>query len=105
MKTAQRKMLTIFIDETDTFGDLSLYEAIVRKFVQLNVAGATVMRGIMGFGTHQQVHRRRLFGVSDDRPVSIMVVDTPERVQAALEQVRPMISEGLLLLQDVEVVE
>ena len=54
---------------------VTLYEAIVRRLRQLGIAGATAQAGIMGFGSHGKVHRKRLFGVSDDRPVMITVVD------------------------------
>ncbi len=99
-----RKMLLIFCDENDTFGDLPLYEAIVRKLAQLGVAGATVTVGIMGYGAQQKVHHKRLFGISDDRPVTITVVDEEQRIREALPEIRPMVAENLLVLQDVEVV-
>jgi uncharacterized protein len=105
MNILPKKMLTIYVDETDTRGDLPLYEAIVRQLVLMEVAGATVHRGIMGFGTHGRVHRRRLFGVSDDRPIAIIVIDTEETLTRALAEVRPMIEEGLVFLQDVSIVE
>jgi hypothetical protein len=102
--TGQVKMLVIFVDETDMRGELPLYEAIVRRLVQLDVAGATVSSGIMGFGSHHRVHRKRLFGVSDDRPITITVVDSEERIRAILPVIRPMVVEGLVLLLDAEVV-
>ena len=74
------KMLLILHDETDMFGELSLYEAIVRRLHQLDISGATVQRGIMGFGSHGKVHRKGLFGISDDRPITICVVDTAEKL-------------------------
>jgi uncharacterized protein len=98
------KMLLVFVDETDMWQEIPLYEAIVRRLRQLGVAGATVQTGIMGFGSHQQVHRRRLFGVTDDRPVTICVVDGEERLRSAVTDIRPMVQEGLLILMDVEVI-
>lgn len=98
------KMLTIFVDEADVVRDIPLYEAIVRKLVQLQIAGATVQAGIMGFGTNGYVHRKRLFGISDDRPITIMVVDEEEKIRRAAVEVRSMVREGLVLLSDVEVV-
>ncbi len=98
------KLLIIFVDETDTWADLPLYEAVVRRLVHLGVAGATVHAGVMGFGSHGQVHRKRLFGVSDDKPISICVVDNEEKLRRILPEIRPMIREGLVLLVDAEVV-
>ena len=76
------KMLVILIDETDMHNDLPLYESIVRQLMHHGIAGATVQAGIMGFGAHHRVHRKRLFGISDDRPVSILVVDEEARLRA-----------------------
>lgn len=97
-------MLMIYLDETDTAGDVPLYEAIVRRLVRLEVAGATVHAGIMGYGSQHHVHRKRLFGVSDDRPVTITAIDTEDKIRAAAAEIRPMVSEGLLALVDVEIV-
>jgi PII-like signaling protein len=99
------KLLTIFIDETDTWNNTPLYEAIVRRLRQLDVAGATVHIGAMGYGSHGKVHRKRLFGVSDDRPVTISVVENAEKLRGILPEIQPMVREGLITLSDVEVVE
>ena len=98
------KLLLIFLDETDSFKDLPLYEAIVRRLQQLDIAGATVQRGIMGFGAHGRVHRKGLFGISDDRPVTISVVDDEERLREVLPEIRGMVQEGVLALLDAEVI-
>jgi PII-like signaling protein len=99
------KMLMIYVDETDLWGTVTLFEAIVRRIRQLGLAGATVHHGIMGFGSHGKVHRKRLFGVSDDRPVVISVVDTEQKVRDVLPEIRAMVKEGLVVLLDAEVVE
>ena len=99
------KMLMIYVDETDLWGTVTLFEAIVRRIRQLGLAGATVHQGIMGFGSHGKVHRKRLFGVSDDRPVVITVVDTEQKVRDVLPEIRAMVKEGLVVLLDAEVVE
>ena len=99
------KVLMILVDETDMWdNELPLYEAIVRRLVQLEVAGATVSSGIMGFGSHQKVHRKGLFGVTDDRPVTIMVAESEPKIREILPTIRPMVTEGLVLLLDAEVV-
>lgn len=99
------KLLVILVDETDMYGEISLYEAICRKLVHLDAPGATVQRGIMGFGSQHRLHRKRLFGVADDRPISISVVDSEEHLKAVIiPAVRPMVREGLIFLSDVEVI-
>ena len=102
--TAPVKMLLIFIDETDTHGELPLYEAILRRLTANHMAGATVNAGIMGFGSHHKIHRKRLFGVSDDRPIAITIVDEEAKIRAILPEMRKMVKEGLMLLLDAEVV-
>jgi hypothetical protein len=99
------KMLVIYVDETDLWGTVTLYEAIVRRLRQLGVAGATAQSGMMGFGSHGKVHRKRLFGVSDDRPVMITVVDTESKIREVVPEIRGMVKEGLVVLLDAEVVE
>ena len=99
------KMLLIYVDETDLWETGTLYEAIVRRLRQLGVSGATVQTGIMGFGSHGKVHHKRLFGISDDRPVIITVVDSEALIRQVLPEIRGMVREGLMVLLDAEVVE
>ena len=99
------KMLLMYVDETDLFGTGPLYEAIVRRLRQLGVNGATAVSGIMGFGAHLKVHHRRLFGISDDKPVVITVVDSEPVIREILPEIRGMVKEGLVVLLDAEVIE
>ena len=99
------KMLVIYLDETDLWGSGSLYEAIVRRLRQLGMAGATAQAGMMGFGSHGKVHRKRLFGVSDDKPVVITAVDNESKIREILPEIRRMVKEGLVVLLDAEVVD
>ncbi len=103
--TAPAKMLVVFIDETDQWDNRPLYEAIVRRLRQLGVSGATVTTGMMGFGAHLKVHHKRLFGVSDDRPAVISVVDSEQNIRRVLPEIRAMVKEGLVVLLDAEVIE
>jgi uncharacterized protein len=96
------KMMLIFIGETTMHGEIPLYEAIVRRLAALEVKGATVQTGVMGFGSHHKVHRKRLFGVTDDRPVTITVVDSEEKLRQAAPEIRPLVRDGLMILIDVE---
>jgi uncharacterized protein len=98
------KMLQIYVDETDLWETGALYEAIVRRLRQLQLNGATVTLGVMGFGTKGHVHHKHLFGVSDDKPVVITVVDSEEKIRAALPEIRAMVKEGLVVLLDAEVI-
>ena len=102
--TPPTKMLMIYVDETDMWETGSLYEAIVRRMRQLGMAGATVHQGIMGFGAHMKVHHKRLFGISDDKPVIITVVDSEEKIRGVLPEIRSMIKEGLIVLLDAEAI-
>ena len=100
----KKKFLMILVGEGDRHGDLPLYEAVIRKLVQLGASGATVQAGIMGFGSHHQIHTKRLFGISDDRPISIAVIEDEAKIrEVLLPAVRPMLSEGLVFMVDAEV--
>ena len=104
--TAPVKMLIIYVDESDVWGDAHtpLYEAIVRRMRQLEVAGATAQTGIMGFGSHQKVHHKRLFGISDDKPVVITAVDSEAKLRKIAPEIRSMVREGLIVLVDAELI-
>ncbi len=96
------KLLMIFVGENDQWHDLPLYEAIVRRLRHIGLAGATVQPGIMGYGSHHSVHRKRLFGVSDDRPMTILIADEEEKLRKVLPEIKPMMNGGLILLVDAE---
>jgi PII-like signaling protein len=104
MIEAPVKMLLIFIDQTDTWQNKPLHEAIVRVLEQNGIAGATVLSGIVGYGVHRRIHRKGLLGVSDDKPLTIAVVDNEKKVRDVLPTIRPMIREGLIGLTDFEIV-
>lgn len=98
----KRTQMTIYLNETDTTGDVPLHELIVRRLLHSDITGATVLRGIMGFGMHHKVHRQRLFGVSDDRPIVVVVVDVESKIRAVLPEIKSLVQEGLVTLQEVE---
>lgn len=99
------KMMLIFVDESDTWGEsrVPLYEAIVELLMHAGISGATVHSGIMGFGANRQLHRKRLFGVTDERPVTITVVENEAKLRSLLPKLRSMVTEGLVFLLDGEV--
>jgi len=98
------KALLIFFDATDRLGDESLLEAIVRELAKHHIAGATAIHGIMGYGVHRRIHRKGLFGVIDDKPVTLIAVDNEQKLRSVVPVIRPMIKEGLLVMLDAEVV-
>jgi uncharacterized protein len=98
------KLLLIFVNETDTWNESPLYQAIVHRLRHLNIAGATAQTGILGFGHHMRLHHKGLFGIPDDRPVTIIAVDDEGKIRAALPEVRAMVREGLMLLWDAELI-
>jgi PII-like signaling protein len=99
-------LLRIFIGESDKepSGDRPLYEAIVRRAREAHLAGATVLRGPMGFGRHSRVHTAKLLDLSTDLPIVIEIVDSEEKVDAFLPTVDELVTEGLVTLEAVRVV-
>ena len=100
----KKMQLTIYLNEADRIGDMPLHEDVVRRLLQFDIAGATVTPGLMGYGKHGKVHRKRLFGVSDDRPVVITAVDDEARIRPILTELRAIVMEGLITLHELEVV-
>lgn len=101
----QAKMLRIYVGEDDRCDGAPLYEAIVRRLQWMDIAGASVFRGIMGYGAGQRVHRSGFLGLSHDLPMLIMSIDTDEKIQSAVEELDDMVDEGLIVLSDVEVIK
>jgi hypothetical protein len=98
-------LLRIFIGESDKEpgGDRPLYEAIVRRAREAHLAGATVLRGPMGFGRHSRVHTAKLLELSTDLPIVIEIVDAQEKVDAFLPAVEELVTEGLVTLEAVRI--
>src|SRR6266566_8925912 len=89
-------LLRIFIGENHQFHRLPLYEAIVLKAREMHLAGATVLRGPMGFGKSSRLHVAKRFNISTDLPVVIEIVDTEEKIQAFLPELDKMMGGGLI---------
>jgi uncharacterized protein len=97
--------LTIYLGESDTWHHRPLYTELVHRAHAAGLAGASVFRGIEGFGSSSTVvHTSRLLSLSDDLPVAVVVVDTAERIEAFLPQVDELVDEGLVTLEEVTVV-
>ncbi len=100
------KLLKIFIGETDQWHGEPLYHAIVMKLKQEGMAGATVIRGIEGYGANSRLHTAKILRLSEDLPIVIEVIDTPERISRIISVLDEMIQEGLMIvLEDVEIVK
>ena len=97
------KMLLVFVNEVDHLHGLPVYQALVQRLRQLEIAGATAVAGLMGFGRHHRVHHRGLFGISDDRPFVVVAVDEEAKLRAALPEVRAVAGDDLVLLVDAEI--
>ena len=97
------KLLRIFIGESDTWHGKPLYQAIVERVRELGLAGATVTRGIEGFGAHSHLHTSRILRLSEDLPVVIEMVDTSERIDRVVPLLDEMVSEGLVTIEAVHV--
>jgi uncharacterized protein len=97
------KMLRIHFGEDDKWQNKALYEAIVIKCRELDIAGATVFRGIEGYGASTLIHKRhRLF--SSDRPIMVTVIDAEEKISKLIPALDEMVSEGLIAMSEVEVI-
>lgn len=99
------KILRIYIGEDDQWEGMPLYEAIVKKLRELDIAGATVLRGVMGYGARQRIHRSRFLALSTDLPIMISAVDRPEKIERAISMLDEMVADGLIVLSDVEVIK
>src|SRR2546430_15480102 len=98
-------LLRIFIGESDRWEHKALYEAIVLKARELHLAGATVLRGAMGFGKSSRLHTAKILRLSMDLPVVIEIVDSDEKIRAFLPTLDPMLKGGLLTMEKVEVID
>lgn len=101
---SEAELLRIFVGESDRHEGKPLYEAIVRAARARGMAGATVLRGVMGFGAHSRMHTAKILCLAEDLPMVIEIVDKPERIEAFLPELDAMIGEGLVTHERVRVI-
>lgn len=97
-------LVRIFVGESDRWEGVALYEAIVQHARARGLAGATVIRGIEGFGAHNLIHTARILRLSEDLPIVIEIVDRREKIESFLPDLDAMIPEGLVTLEPVQVI-
>jgi hypothetical protein len=98
------KALSIYIGESDHIHHRPLYQVIVEKLREKELAGATVIRGIEGYGRHSRIHTAAILRLSEDLPIMIQVVDTDERIAAVMPIIEELVTEGMVTVEDVDVI-
>jgi uncharacterized protein len=98
-------LLRIFVGESDRHGHHPLYEAIVLKAREAGLAGATVLRGVMGFGKNSILHTAKILRLSEDLPMVVEIVDSLEKVEKFLPLLDEMISDGLVTIEKVTAIQ
>ncbi|MBS3734142.1 MAG: DUF190 domain-containing protein [Phycisphaerae bacterium] len=98
------KLLRVFIGDSDTRDGKPLHHAIVTAARDAGLAGATVLHGLEGYGAASRIHTAKILRLSEDLPVVVEIVDKPERIQAFLPRLDEMIVEGLVTLEDVDII-
>jgi PII-like signaling protein len=104
MDTEDAVLLRIYVGEEDRHGGRSLHEALVMKAREMGLAGATVLRGALGYGRSSRVHTAKILRLSEDLPLVLEIVDDEEQIQTYLDQVEEMIEGALVTLERVRVV-
>jgi len=103
--TGKAKILRVIVSEEDEWEGEPLYEAICKRLVAMDVAGATVYKAVAGYGPHRRFHKVRLLARGKDLPVQVTVVDTEEKIRAVIPVLDEMVEEGLVVLSDAEVIK
>lgn len=95
------QLLRVYVGESDRWHGKPLYEAIVLKAREMGIAGATALRGIMGFGAASRIHTSKILRLSEDLPVVVEIVDSPQKIAQLLPEIESMVQEGLVTLESV----
>jgi PII-like signaling protein len=103
-KQGPAKLLRVYLGEADKWHDEPLYDAIVKRLRMMDIAGATVYRGLLGYGAKGHEHKSSFFHPTRDLPVMVSVIDTVEKISEAAEVIEDMLEDGLIVVSDVEMV-
>ena len=98
------QLLRIFIGEADRWHGKPLYEAIILKAREMGIAGATMLRGMMGYGANSRIHTAKILRLSEDLPVVVEIIDNAEKIERLLPVIDEMVQEGLVTLEKVRVI-
>ncbi|HWO02459.1 MAG TPA: DUF190 domain-containing protein [Blastocatellia bacterium] len=101
----EAQLLRIFIGESDKWKGLPLYEAIILKAREMGIAGATMLRGLMGYGANSRIHTAKILRLSEDLPIVVELVDGREKMSVLLPVIQEMVGDGLITLEDVRVLQ
>lgn len=102
---SKSKRLRIYIGESDRYKNKALFHAIVEKAKELDMAGATVFRGIMGYGANSRIHTAKIVDLSSDLPIVVEIIDSEEYIAKIIPFLDEMVKEGLVTLDDIEVIK
>jgi PII-like signaling protein len=103
-KQGKAKLMRIYLGEADQWQGGPLYDAIIKQLRMMDIAGATVYRGILGYGAKGHTHKQSVWHRSRDLPIMIAAVDAPEKLAEAIEVIEPMIEDGLVVVSDVDII-
>jgi hypothetical protein len=99
------QLLRIFIGESDKWEGRPLYEAIILKARERGIAGATMLRGLMGYGAASRIHTAKILRLSEDLPIVVEIVDSKEKIESFLPVIDEMVQEGLVTLENIRVIQ
>ena len=103
--TGKAKRLRIYIGESDRRKNKPLFEAIVLKAKELDMAGATVYRGLMGYGANSRIHTAKIVDLSSDLPIVVEIVDSVEYIEQLLPYLNEVVTQGLVTIEDVDIIK
>jgi PII-like signaling protein len=103
-KEGHAQLLRVFLGEADKWKDEPLYDAIVKRLRMMEISGATVYRGILGYGAKGHEHKKSFFHVSRDLPIMISVIDSEPKIAAAAEAIEAMVDDALIVISEAEIV-
>jgi PII-like signaling protein len=104
LRTGPAKLMRVYLGEADSWHGEPLYQAIVKQLRMMDIAGATVYRGILGYGAKGHTHKQSFFHVSKDMPILISVLESEEKINRAVEAIEGMLEDGLIAISDVDIV-